>query len=122
MKEVVFLKIMIESSIKSRAENILTHTHGILNNGKVIYKDNDNISVTLYLNQDNILLVRENSQYKLKLDFSNNKCTYKLKENNASLDMSLNVINIFIENNSVEIKYKLEDDDFMYKLNYEVIK
>lgn len=122
MKEVIFMKIMIESSIESHDGNILTHTSGILNNNKLFYKDNDNISVTLYLNQDNILLWRESKHYKLVFDFSNNRCTYMLKDINKNLDMALSVLNLFIEDNNIEIRYRLEDDEFLYKLNYEVIK
>lgn len=122
MKEVIFMKIMIESSINSHDGNILTNTSGILNNNKLFYKDNDDILVTLWLNQDNILLWRESKDYKLIFDFSNNRCTYISKDMDKNLDMNLSVLNMFIENNNIEIKYRLEDNEFLYKLNYEVKK
>lgn len=115
-------KVNIKTSIESKSEKVSYSCVGILNNNKLVYKDKNDILVTLYMNDNKILLTRESNDYILKLDFFNNMCDYYLKDVDNMLYLKLDTTSIQVTNNGVCIDYNLEDDKFSFKIKYEVIK
>ena len=97
-------------------------TLGILKDNKLTFMEND-IKFSLTFNNDSIIIIRENSEYKLKLTLgSTSNCTYNLKNTNIGT-LNIEVVNKLLEikEGLIKSKYKLDDLLFNLYLTYEVI-
>ena len=116
---------MSKIKIKTTINDEYFYCEGIKNKNNIIYKDN-NVSVKIIFS-DIIKIIRENSEYKIELNFNKNKKTkinYLLKEYNKSLELNLVTKNININNNYIEILYEIIDNNegnINFKLEFEEI-
>lgn len=116
---------MSKIKIKTTINDEYFYCEGIKNKNNIIYKDN-NVSVKIIFS-DIIKIIRENSEYKIELNFNKNektKINYLLKEYNKSLELNLVTKNININNNYIEILYEIIDSDegnINFKLEFEEI-
>lgn len=116
---------MSKIKIKATINDEYFYCEGIKNKNNIIYKDN-NVSVKIIFS-DIIKIIRENSEYKIELNFNKNektKVNYLLKEYNKSLELNLVTKNININNNYIEILYEIVDNNegnINFKLEFEEI-
>lgn len=106
-----YLKNITENEIELINEN------AILNKNKLTYIK-DNIKHTILYKENEIVLVRENKDFKNILTFSKNRSIlseYIIKENNLSLYIEVETLEIIKENNELCITYKIVDSDIIYK-------
>lgn len=116
---------MSKIKIKTTINDEHFYCEGIKNQNNIIYKDN-NVLVKIIFS-DIIKIIRENSEYKIELNFNKNektKINYLLKEYNKSLELNLVTKNININNNYIEILYEVIDNNegnINFKLEFEEI-
>ena len=114
--------IEIKSSLFNITDNIDTsyNTKGFYENNKITYKEND-IDVTILINDNKIHMTRETNAYKLDMIFSNDesKSTYFLKEENLSFDIDITTKSLSILKNKIKINY-IVDCEYEFTLKYDV--
>lgn len=97
---------------------------GIKTSNRIIYNEND-IKVALTIFKDKLIILRETSQYLLKLELNSNEetiSTYKLK---GYTDVIITINTKVLElDDYIYTEYYLKEQDkhYKFKLNYEVIK
>lgn len=114
-------KIKIKTTINEKIEEF----KGIKKQNSIVYKDND---VLVSIKLDDILkITRENNEFKLELNFINNKQTkvsYILKDYKQNLEFLLETKKLNIEKNYIEILYHIvdsNDGDISFMLEFEEI-
>lgn len=101
-------KISIETSLKkNNIEDINLKTQGILQDGRIKYKE-DKIMNILDIEKEQ--LERKTEEYKLLIDFKNKKLITEY------LELNLSIIEKQKEQNKIKIKYKIEEDIFEYRI------
>jgi hypothetical protein len=101
-------KISIETSLKkNNIEDINLKTQGILQDGRIKYKE-DKIMNILDIEKEQ--LERKTEEYKLLIDFKNEKLITEF------LELNLSIIEKQKEQNKIKIKYKIEEDIFEYRI------
>ncbi len=117
-------KIIINSNVFSKnEEERLTGVLAILKDGKINYKNNGvNVSITLL--KDKIILIRENDDMKLTLEFENNKTLatkYIIKQLGIEVKVETKTKRLIINNNDFEIEYELfMNGEFSDSFNYDL--
>lgn len=85
-------------------------------NNTISYKDE--VLTKIILNKDNLIFKRSNDEYEFILKIHNKKhnCTYKLKQENIIFDIKVYNASYKINDNQIEIKYKIETDEAQNKI------
>lgn len=117
-------KIIINSSVFSKGgKERLTNIKAILKDGKINYKK-DNVTVSITILNGKIILLRENDDMKLSLEFEKNKTLttkYVIKDLGLEMKVDVKTKKLLINNNSFEIEYELFiNDEFSDTFNYSV--
>lgn len=117
-------KIIINSNVFSKnEEERLTNVKAILKDGTINYKNNG-VNVIVTLLKDKIILVRENDNMKLTLEFEENKnliTKYVIKDLEVEIKVETKTNRLIINNNNFEIEYELfMNDEFSDTFNYKV--
>lgn len=117
-------KIIINSSVFSKGgKEQLTNIKAILKDGKINYKK-DNVTVSITILNGKIILLRENDDMKLSLEFEKNKTLttkYVIKDLGLEMKVDVKTKKLLINNNSFEIEYELFiNDEFSDTFNYSV--
>lgn len=114
--------IEIKSNLFNITDNINTShiIKGKYENNKITYKE-ENIDVTILINDNKIHMTREANTYKLDMIFSmdESKSTYLLKEENLSFDIDITTKSISILKNMLKINYVV-DCEYEFTLKYDV--
>ncbi len=118
-------KINIKVSLTCN-ESIIYNDHkfiGIKTSNEIKYKEND-VMVTIKINENQIEIQRRNNEYKLDLIFIENKettCLYELNKY-GTIKLELFTKKIICDNH-ISIEYYINKQDELYKfdLYYEVI-
>jgi len=114
---------IIRKKIKGYLKNItekkteIIEENAILNKDKLTYVKN-NIKHTIINKNKDIILIRENKDFKNILTFSQNRSIlseYIIKENNLSVFIEIETIKIEKEENRIYIKYKIVESDIIYE-------
>ena len=95
-------------------------TTGIKNKNTISYLHKET-KYKITIQEDKVLLLRENNNFSHKLLFDLNKITkteYYIKEYNTSIDISVKTTKIKITENNIEINYNIIDssDNYCYKV------
>lgn len=109
----------IETRLKNGDEVLKNKTLALVTKNMIKYSE-DNIFVTIKIIEDLVILIRENNEYQLCLKLKkNNKMigSYLLKDNNLILDLEILTKDLKIDDNSIYIKYQLNDEDREYWIN-----
>jgi len=108
------MKCLVKEIINGK-ENIYS---AIKNDKKIVYQSEANMILNF---QDDIVLTRENEEFKINFNFTKNKASILIKENNEFLSLDILTQEIKIDEN-IFIKYKVLtlNEEIIYKL--EVIK
>lgn len=121
------LKIRIHSAVISPEETITKEAIGILQDNKIIYKE-DNVDVTILIFDNKIRLSRVSEQYELNMEFIKDEevpGNYIIEKNiNIDLKTKTNILKIDKSNIIIEYELKLADEEigrFNFEIKYEVI-
>ena len=107
----------ISYEIRNKEEKVSSNTIGILQDNIVKYKEKDNTIV--HYHYDENILERENDDIKLKYRFKVKEKTIgiiHIKDLKKDLKVEIITKSINKTNNSIEIHYQIEDNDYYYKL------
>lgn len=109
----------IEIKLITNENNIIQSIEALVNGNIIKYNDND-INVTLKKDNDNIVMIRENNEYRLKFKFNKSKKeigSYLLKENNILFDLEILTKELIIDENKIYILYELNEEIREFELN-----
>ena len=107
----------ISYEIRNKEEKLSSNTIGILQDNILKYIEKDNTSVHYHYNEN--ILERENDDIKLKYTFKVKEKTIgiiHIKDLKKDLEVDIITKSINKTNNSIEIHYQIEDNDYYYKL------
>lgn len=96
---------------------------GIKSNKKITFKDDDLI-VTIMVDNNKIMMKRANKEYELNLEFEEGKNTtgkYFLNNDNLWLPIEIFTDTILVSENCVEVDYYIDKINFNFKISFEVI-
>ena len=111
-------KRKIKISLKNNEEVIESELSALIIDNKIKYIDND-ILVNIDINNDYIIMTRENNEYQLILEFRNKKKTtgsYLLKENNIQFELDILTNDLIIEKEFISIIYEINNESKEYEL------
>lgn len=91
---------------------------GTKSNNIITLKANDEI---IEYDIEKQLLVKENKELIIKLDYLNKKVYYELVGENKKFSNDLVIFSLTNEDKHVMIRYQIEQADFSLKINYETI-
>ena len=114
-------KFKISSNLISNEDNLNIETKGIKTDNKIIYKENE-ISVTIVVLNNRIEMKRVHPDYIVELVFEKDKETlssYKFVGGNKEFKLKTTTNKLVASDKKIEIDYKLEDNNFKYKLELE---
>lgn len=119
------MKIKGKINLKNNDEIVIDNKlfFGLKTDNKITYYEDD-IKVSLIL-EDSISLKRSNEEYEIELIFNKEKETvgkYLLKKDNLSLPLYIITDKIIVGNNLIEINYQLNEEVFLFKLEFEVVE
>ena len=118
------IKIKVKGYLKNITEKTteLIDTNGIKNNNTISYII-DNTKYKLILEDSKITLLRESNEFSHGMIFIENKINpseYYLKESNYSLEFNIETTKIILDNNKIDITYKIIESDNIYNYVLEV--
>ncbi len=118
------MKVKVKTSLIEAEKVIEKSSCTGIKVGEVINFKDKNIKNKIFLKDNNIKIIRSSPQYKITLDFSNNKCEYLLIDENQVLNLQIITKEIIIEEGLLKINYKVDtkDIDTMFILEYEVVE
>ena len=112
-------KILVKTNLKTKDEVISYDGKGIYSDNAIVFYEN-NVKNNFRLNE--LCLIRETSESKITLNFSENSyAQVLLKKENYILPLKLKINSLIKNEKELIIKYKLEDDNFEFIISYEVI-
>ena len=118
------IKIKIKGFLKDIDEGTITNidTFGIKNKNKITYKE-ETVTNTILQEEDKLILIRENDEFKNILIFDLNKETiseYLLKENDLTIELNIKTSLVEIEDNYIKVRYLVIDSDNEYEYSIEM--
>lgn len=117
-------KVKIDSKIKNISTNLEARLEcdGILNNNKLIYKDNDSNNEIMILSNEVILTKKRVDNIKMKFYFKENSHNFiEVIDNNYSLKIPLSTEKLIIKENEIEIHYQVDSNEkFLFHLIYKM--
>ena len=118
------IKIKVKGYLKDIDEGIITNidTFGIKNKNKITYNE-ETVTNTILQEDNKLILIRENNEFKNILIFDLNKETiseYLLKENDLTIELNIKTNLVEIEDNYIKVRYLVIDSDNEYEYNIEM--
>lgn len=117
IERMIFIK---QVQILLTSNNFKLNVYGFLNNNEIIFTHNN---INYKFDIDRLLFVRINDEFTSFLDFNNKESIYYLNNlKEQSKIISKIVIKQLIKNNtSYIINYRVNEEDFCFKLSYEEV-
>lgn len=114
----VFIKTRVKSYLKNITENTeeLIETKAIKNSNVINYV-HDKTKYKITINNNKIILLRENNEFSHGIIFEENvihPSEYYLKESNYSLEFNILTIKLIQEKNKIDITYKILENENIY--------
>ena len=118
------IKIKVKGYLKDIDEGIITNidTFGIKNKNKITYNE-ETVTNTILQEDNKLILIRENDEFKNILIFDLNKETiseYLLKENDLTIELNIKTNLVEIDDNYIKVRYLVIDSDNEYEYNIEM--
>jgi hypothetical protein len=104
---------IMKINVNSKINDQIVQTSGKINGHILKYDD-------IVIDMSNHTLTRNTDDYKIVLDFDNNKGYIDMGQKNI-LDLVLKTNIIILKQGYIRIEYILNDNEFHYELNYEEI-
>lgn len=114
-------KINLKANLVSPDEILNIDISGIKTSNKIVYKEN-NITVTILIQNNRIEMNRTCNEYKINLVFENNKKTisnYQVFGMPKTFDLETKTKKLIIKENLIELEYELEGNNFKYSIEWE---
>ena len=114
-------KINLKANLVSPDEILNIDISGIKTSNKIVYKEN-NITVTILIQNNRIEMNRTCNEYKINLVFENNKKTisnYQVFGMPKTFDLETKTKKLIIKDNIIELEYELEGNNFKYSIEWE---
>lgn len=113
------IKKIINGYLKNITENTCDNFNipAIINKNKINYIFNDTKHI-IHINNNEIILLRENKDMKNILTFSKNRSIlseYIIKSNNIQVDILVETIDLLIEEDLIYVQYKIPDSNCVYE-------
>lgn len=111
-------KRKIKISLNDNDKIIESELSALIIDNTIKYIDND-ILVNINIDNDYIIMKRENKEYQLVLEFKNKRKTtgsYLLKENNVQFDLDILTNDLKIEKDFISIIYEINNERKKYEL------
>ena len=125
--EVFYIKIKVKGYLENTTEKTKEtfDTHAIKNKNKITYI-NDNTSYKIEINDNKIIMIRDNEDFSHKFTFDIDNITkseYYIKELNTSIDVSIKTIELHQTSKQIKIVYEIIDNEnkYIYILDMEWI-
>ena len=118
------IKIKVKGYLRDIDEGTITNidTFGIKNKNKITYNE-ETVTNTILQEDNKLILIRENDEFKNILIFDLNKETiseYLLKENDLTIELNIKTNLVEIEDNYIKVRYLVIDSDNEYEYNIEM--
>lgn len=115
-------KVMITLSVENGNDKHEFQGRGIFHKNRLTFYD-QKIKTLLFLNDDEIKLIREDVESKTILDFSSQGKSYcELKNRSVFLPLACELTYIKKEERCLLLHYKVEEQLFKLYIEYEVLK
>lgn len=119
-----FIKLKIKGNLKNISENTedLIDTYAIKNKNKISYHNNDT-TYKITINDNEIILIRENKDFIHKFIFyidNITKSEYYIKELRTSIEIPIKTNKLIIKENHILIEYTIIDNDNKYSYNLDL--
>lgn len=120
----IIIRVKINGYLKNEIENenFRIDSRGIKTKNKITYQEDD-IKSTINIGKNEVILVRENDEFKNVLIFSENETTiteYLLKENGFVVELHIKTISLIVNDNIIEIVYQVIETDNIYEYKIEM--
>ena len=118
------IKIKVKGYLRDIDEGTITNidTFGIKNKNKITYNE-ETVTNTILQEDNKLILIRENNEFKNILIFDLNKETiseYLLKENDLTIELNIKTNLVEIDDNYIKVRYLVIDSDNEYEYNIEM--
>lgn len=118
------IKIKVKGYLRDIDEGTITNidTFGIKNKNKITYNE-ETVTNTILQEDNKLILIRENNEFKNILIFDLNKETiseYLLKENDLTIELNIKTNLVEIEDNYIKVRYLVIDSDNEYEYSIEM--
>ena len=118
------IKIKVKGYLKDIDEGIITNidNFGIKQKNKITYNE-QNVINTILCEDNKLILIRENAEFKNILIFDLGKETiseYLLKENNLTIELKIKTNLVEIGDNYIKVRYLVIDSDNEYEYSIEM--
>ena len=119
---IIFERMIIikEVIIFLEANDFKINVNGFINNDEIIF-NNDNIDYKFDINS--LLFVRKSDEFTSLLDFNNKESIYYLNElvENSKIFSKIRIKQLIKEDTSYIINYRVNEEDFCFKLSYKEV-
>ena len=109
---------MAKVNVKININDEIIEEKGILTENILKLKDKE---TNIIFDYNNLILIRENSEYKIKIDFKQNKVEYNLKNTSHKFYTDLTILSLTNHDKQVMINYRIEETDFSLNIKCETI-
>ena len=112
-------KLKIKSIITLKDQILEEENIGSFECGVISYQESNNTYVYIDINRNE--LIRENNELNMKYIFNENELTkgyIYIKELNQDLELDIKTKLIEKESNRYKIEYMIEEDTFIYEIEY----
>lgn len=117
------IRVKIKGFLKNitEKENLFFDEKGISNKNKISFIFNDT-KYNIKHSSNEVIMVREGKDFINTFIFNNKRgsSSYTLKDNNYTIDMSIKVIDMQVDDNIIYIKYVISDTNCEYEYKIEV--
>lgn len=114
-------KVNLKANLVSPDEILNIDTSGIKTGKKIVYKEN-NITVTILIENNKIEMNRTCNEYKINFVFEKNKKTiskYNVFGMPKEFLLETKTKKLNIKDNKIELEYELEGNNFNYLIEWE---
>ncbi len=109
---------MRKAKIKIEINDYTINQEGIIDNDILIVYDKEE-KITFDLK--NLILHKENKELIIDMDFNKKKIKYELVTEKRQFSNDFTIISLTNSNNQYIINYRIEETNFLLKINYETI-
>lgn len=109
---------MKKTKIKIQINDYTIEGIGTINNDILNLKGEEDIKYDI----NNMILTKKNKELIITMYFKKNQIFYELIEENQKFSNNFTILSLTNSNKQVMISYRVEDTDFLLKINYETIK
>lgn len=110
------MKKRAKISLKSREVLKKFETEVEIKNDKIYYLDNDERKTNVLFDYKDSILIRENKEFYMEYNFSNNKGIIFMKDLRKTININLNTINISKKDSIIEIIYEIDAELYEYQI------